>query len=280
MSGIRVFNQAIGQVRQNQVNMEKLKQARQKHEEDAEMFDFKKRKTALDIEGLERDGRISDEQLDYFKTMSDMAMKKAKLDLEARDTMISNEEKNQKRAGAEAMGVAKSVVKTDPGVVKEYHNSQIDAYFGNMDKNAPEGFMFNRNFKPGSDEKMWLKKKEGDTVSRKEIVQTAISLWKKTEEGKPADYLQEAEALLTGKEETPKREINTITEEDIKKGAKKFEEPYNKRPGALEVARDYYFGNKKRTNVLPENKIQQFRNKKTGKIESFKKVNGKWEKAL
>lgn len=186
MSGIRVFNAAVSQLQSSQKNLFAISQARQKLDREKEKFEWEKKKSNLELEGLEMSNTMKKDQLEARKKISDAALKIMEEQLNQKSAMIDAEESNQQTMAEQAMTTAKGVAKADPYVLAPYFTA--------------EGGAGLRPIKTGG---------SGTTkgaITRKDIIAEARRLWE--DDGKPDyttinDYMQDAEDLLTGRS-TPK----------------------------------------------------------------------------
>lgn len=120
MSGIAVFNKAVSTLQDSQRNLMAIRQAREKLDQQKERFEFEKKKTALEMEGLEMSNTLKKDQLETRRKMADLAMKQFQGQLDMLETMIDEEEQNQQTIQEEAMSTAKTVARSNPYVLAPY----------------------------------------------------------------------------------------------------------------------------------------------------------------
>jgi hypothetical protein len=174
MSGIAVFNKAISTLQDSQKNLMAIGQAREKLEREKERFEFEKKKSNLEIEGLEMSNTLKKDQLETRRKMADLAMKQFQGQIDMQETMIDEEESNQQSLQEDALSTAKTVARSNPYVLAPYMTS--DGGFGV------------KPIKTGSTK---------ESSVDKDVANLAVRLAVQ-EDGDPEEYMEKARRMLGG----------------------------------------------------------------------------------
>jgi hypothetical protein len=270
MSGIAIFNAAVGKLQESQGNLMKMRAARQKMDFEKEDQEFQRKKNEIELEDAKRKGQMSDLQYDIVKEQQKAFNKQQDEISKGQIAQWKVAEHQQKTTADEAMNWAKIGYKSDPQGVTNF----LTAYKKNQERKSmivPE-FSYG---KVGYTTKDIEQPEAGYT--RKDVVAQATKMAESAPRGsKVEDFMQEAEALLRGDQPKDMTQAETIPERPIR-GQKQPVESSGQdsfRAGVDTVTRHTKPVEKQPTQGI----TKQFRNNKTGKLESFQKKDGKWVK--
>jgi hypothetical protein len=182
----------MDQFRESQNNMMKIRQARQKMEFDQEDQEFERKKREMELEDGKRKGLMSELQYDIVREQQKAFNKQQDEISKGTLAQIKVAEHQQKTTADEAMNWAKIGYRSDPQGVTNF----LTAYKKNQDRQSmivPE-FSYG---KVGYTTKDIDQPKPG--YDRKDVISQANKMAEIGPRGsKPADFMQEAEALLKG----------------------------------------------------------------------------------
>jgi hypothetical protein len=114
MSGVRIFNAAMNKMQETRKNLLAIKQARQKMEQDNELFDLRKKKAELDLETANREGKVSDLEYDILSVQNKEYLKQEEQKRKGTVASIKIAEHQQRGVAEQALNWAKIGFKSDP----------------------------------------------------------------------------------------------------------------------------------------------------------------------
>lgn len=130
MSGVNIFNAAVGEFQKSQKNIAALTEARRKIEiAEAERADNKKLKE-IQLRNAERTGELTAHQIAAFDAQQSEYDKQQKAILEGNRAQIDQVESEQASIAEKAMGTAKAVLDADPDV-QEYARGLLEPTYRN-----------------------------------------------------------------------------------------------------------------------------------------------------
>ena len=118
-NGLKVFAGAIDQAQRSAQNLEAIRQARQKRNQENEAFELNKKKAQLELEGmrLKNSGTAMEQQM--LATQLKEYERQQKAIFQGKDALIDQEEHKQSMQGRMAQTVAKQVFNQDPQLQME-----------------------------------------------------------------------------------------------------------------------------------------------------------------
>lgn len=177
MSGIAVFNKAVSTLQNSQKNLMAISEARKKLEREKERFEFEKKKTNLEMEGLEISNSLKKDQLETRRKLSDLALKQFQGQLDIKETMIDQEEQNQQGIQENAFKTAKIIAKTNPYVLAPYMTEDGGVGVKPMRTESPA-----RTYSEKS-------------ISERDVANLAVKL---AGDNDPEEYMEKARRMLSG----------------------------------------------------------------------------------
>ena len=264
MSGIAVFNKAVSTLQESQRNLQSISQARQKMDREKELFELKKKEAEIGLNKAKMEGKMSELEYDILSSQQKEYQKQEQDRMKGGIASIKMAEHQNRNIAEQAMNFAKIGFRSDPqGVL---------GYLGAMKRNQER----TKELRP----KMSYGKIGFETVDVENGEDTDTEENRLSLEGKRLD-VEEKRNKASGK----------IAEKDVMAEARamaKDDTDYNstyeqKLKKYIPVARNLLMGKNdlegENSGVSQGSETKQFKNKKTGKLENFKRDgSGKWVK--
>lgn len=195
MSGIAVFNSAVSQLQNQQQNLLKIRQARQRMEADEEERAFQRKKREMDLESARRSGKLTDLQIDAFNAQTKAYDQQQDDIAKGWNGQIKLAEHQAKTTADEAMNWAKMAYKSDPqGVTSFLQATQRNQ---NRQQMIVPKMSYGRIGYDVEDVE------QPEAPTRKDIASQAAQIARQRGTGMTADYMAEAESLLSGRSGEP-----------------------------------------------------------------------------
>lgn len=116
ISVVGIFNAAVDQAQKSAQNLQAIREARIKRQQEQQMFDLKKKKMELDIQASELKGENTAIQNRIQQSMFDEYTKQQKSIFDGQNAQIDQVEHTEMQKGTQAGNVAKTLFRTSPDV--------------------------------------------------------------------------------------------------------------------------------------------------------------------
>lgn len=195
MSGIAIFNKAVSTLQDSQKNLMAIKAAREKLDQDKEMFGLRKKKAELDIEMAQKEGRMTDIQADTLRAQTDAYLKQESDKHKGNVASIKLAEQENASVAEKAMHWAKVGFKSDPQGVMGFLQAR-DRNAARTQEIVPKMSYGNVGFETRDiEEKKSPKAVRGNPD--KDVASLAVRL-SSDGGGDPEDYMDKARRMLGG----------------------------------------------------------------------------------